>query len=81
MNAVARIFTGFAIRDLGMTSSQAAEELARLQQCSTRDQYRRISRVGASFVVDRARRDSIWSSYENAQNHACFVDLVFGGAA
>lgn len=64
----------FLTRDVGLTSVQAREEVERLFAAPRvprlRASYLTMSRVGATFAVNRAMRSSIFMSFENALNNA-----------
>jgi hypothetical protein len=75
-----RVFIGFMVRE-GYTVAQASEEFTRLNSAltvpvgrldfATLRPYLTLSRVGASFTLDRKGRISLASLFDNAGNHAC----------
>lgn len=70
-------FAQFAARNGQMTVPQARYEfdeflMSTVFQPATRDQYRMRRRVGAAFTMNRAQRDEIFMTFENAINHATF---------
>jgi len=64
------IFGGFVYRTYGLSNDKIRFELKLLKQCESVTEYLRISRVGATWAMNRAMRYSIWSLYENAIRHA-----------
>lgn len=64
------IFGGFVYRKYKLSNDKIRFELKLLKQCESLSEYVRISRVGASWAMNRSMRHSIWSLYENAIRHA-----------
>ena len=70
-----RLFVIFAQRD-GWTYAEATQELTFLLSCNdvkyVRDYYLSTCRIGATKRLNRAGKLAVWSTWENAQNHAAF---------
>jgi hypothetical protein len=75
------IFLKFVYRGdiAGLSVINAIKEIDRLESCNSLAEYIRISRVGASFPMNRAMRVSVWTSWENAENHAGYAILNVKG--
>jgi hypothetical protein len=70
------VFIEFAARDLGLTREEAAFEFDNFLTINgmvrTKDSYLTILRSGAKLVTNRLMRSRIYSTFENAINHAEF---------
>lgn len=68
------IFIGWLIRDFGFKYVEAVKEMNLVFGCADRDAYIKAKRVGSTIALTRKLRHSIYSSYENALNHASTAD-------
>lgn len=69
-------FVNFCTRDGLLTTEQAREELTRLfanvVRPRLRESYLMGARIGASFTLNRTQRIAVYTTFENALNHATF---------
>lgn len=63
------IFARWMIRE-GYSTICAMEESHRIKHCKTEIEYLRIQRTGSKFPLDRKSKQSLWSLFDNAGNHA-----------
>ncbi len=70
------VFIEFAVRDLGLTREEAAFEFDNFLtingQIRVKTSYLTVLRAGAKLVTNRLMRGRIYSTFENAINHAEF---------
>lgn len=70
MERFEEIFGSFVHRRYRLSNDKIRFELKLLNQCESLTDYVRISRVGATWAMNRSMRHSIWGLYQNAKRHA-----------
>lgn len=75
-STVRHTFANFMAREGTMTYVQAVEEFEFLMvnnQTVTEEHYMyRVRRIGASVLLTRSQRQSVYMSFQNAINHSTF---------
>tara|TARA_R110000851_G_scaffold72413_1_gene160431 strand:- start:4652 stop:4909 length:258 start_codon:yes stop_codon:yes gene_type:complete len=75
------IFGGWLFREKNLTNVQIIREIEILRTCDNLDAYKRVSRKGQTFKLNRQDRISVWMLFENAQNHASIaLEMKAAGA-
>ena len=68
-------FVKMLIRDMGFTASQATSEFCLIVVNNVQmniGNYLSVRRIGATKMLSRADRCSVYATFENALNHATF---------